>query len=99
MNYKAKVDGDNTSYQEFIMPVKVDLTAIQSNLLSNIKWETTDYKLELNFDGELENGNLNQLLIAVNGEVLSDEIISTATIDGDNLSIDLKNNIIAIKDN
>ena len=89
MNYKAKVDGDNTSYQEFIMPVKVDLTAIQSNLLSNIKSETTDYKLELNFDGELENGNLNQLLIAVNGEVLSDEIISTATIYGDNLSIDL----------
>lgn len=89
LNYKAKVDGDNTSYQEFIMPVKIDLTAIKSNLLSNTKSETSDYKLELNFDGELENGNLNQLLIAVNGEVLSDEIISTATVDGDNLSIDL----------
>lgn len=89
MNYKAKVDGDNTSYQEFIMPVKIDLTAIKSNLLSNTESEKSDYKLELNFDGELENGNLNQLLIAVNGEVLSDEIISTATVDGDNLSIDL----------
>ena len=90
LNYKAKVDGDNnTYYQDFIMPVKVDLTPIKSNLLSNTKSETSDYKLELNFNGELENGNFNQLLIAVNGEVLSDEIISTATVDGDNLSIDL----------
>lgn len=89
LNYKAKVDGDNTYYQDFIMPVKVDLTPIKSNLLSNTKSETSDYKLELNFDGELENGNLNQLLIAVNGELLSEEIMSTAPVDGDNLSIDL----------
>lgn len=89
LNYKAKVDGENTSYQEFIMPVKVDLTAIQTNLLSSIKSETINYKLELNFDGELESGNLNQLIIVVNGEVLSDEIISSATINGDNLSLDL----------
>ena len=89
LNYKAKVDGENTSYQEFIMPVKVDLTAIQTNLLSSIKSETINYKLELNFDGELESGNLNQLIIEVNGEVLSDEIISSATINGDNLSLDL----------
>ena len=63
LNYKAKVDGDNTDYQNFIMPVKIDLTAIDVNLLSNIKSETSNYKLELNFDGELENGNLNNYLL------------------------------------
>lgn len=45
------------------MPVKIDLTAIDVNLLSNIKSETSNYKLELNFDGELENGNLNNYLL------------------------------------
>lgn len=89
LNYKAKVDGDNTDYQNFIMPVKIDLTAIDVNLLSNIKSETSNYKLELNFDGELENGNLNQLLIAVNGEVLNDETLAKGVVDGDKFAIDL----------
>lgn len=89
LNYRAKVDGDNTEYQSFIMPVKIDLTAIQVNLLSDVKAETTNYKLELNFNGELENGNLNQLLIAVNGEVLNDETLANAIVDGDKFALDL----------
>lgn len=89
LNYKAKVDGDNTYYQDFIMPVKVDLTPINCNLISDEKSETANYKLQLNFNGELENNNLSGFLIVVNGEILSDEILSNAVIEGDNFSLDL----------
>ncbi|WP_195987636.1 S8 family serine peptidase [Clostridium sp. D53t1_180928_C8] len=89
LNYKTKVDGDNTYYQDFIIPVKIDLTAIQSKLLSNTESETTNYKLELNFNGELKSGSLNQLIISVNGEVLSDEILANAVVNEDKYNLDL----------
>jgi len=92
LKYSAKVDGGDT-YQETVIPVEVDLTPISSNLISDTSVDNTNYSLELNFNGELESGNLISLLLEVNGEE-----VDIYTLEGDTLTanLSLKNNKINV---
>lgn len=85
VNYKAKVDGENTNFQDFIMPVKIDVTAATSKLVSKNTSSGSDYKLEVNFNGEYKAGLIEQAVLIVNGEVIKD-----FKINDDTLSVDLK---------
>ncbi|MGL5084913.1 MAG: hypothetical protein ACRC68_04225, partial [Clostridium sp.] len=84
VNYKAKVDGENTKYQDFIMPVKIDVTPAISKLVSNKNSDGSDYKLEVNFGGEYKSGAVKQAVLIVN-----DEVVKDFKIDGDTLTADL----------
>ncbi|MBB6713535.1 S8 family serine peptidase [Clostridium gasigenes] len=72
LNYKAKVDGDNTKYQDFIMPVKVDVTPAVGKLISKETSSTPDYKLEVNFNGEYKDGLINKIVLSINGKQVTD---------------------------
>ncbi|MGL5352542.1 MAG: S8 family serine peptidase, partial [Clostridium sp.] len=91
LNYKAKVDGDNTKYQDFIMPVKIDVTPAVSKLVSKDVSAGSDYKLEVNFGGEFKAGLINNAVVIVNGEVVKDFKINEDTLSAD---LKLKNNSV-----
>lgn len=84
LNYKARVDGTD-SYQDYLMPVKIDVTPISSKLESSKESDDTDYNLEVSFNNEMN--NIISIVLAVN-----DEIITDYTEKDDLLSANLKLN-------
>lgn len=76
LNYKAKVDGNNAKYQDFIMPVKVDVTPAVVKLISKKTSSTPDYKLEVNFNGEYKAGLINKIVLSINGKQVTDFIVN-----------------------
>ena len=95
VNYKAKVDGGD-SYQDFIIPVSIDLTAIKTALLSSSSSDTTNYSLEIGFNTELANNKVNDLLLAVNGELVSEYTLAEDSLLADLSLADNKINKIEI---
>ena len=90
VNYKAKVDGTET-YQDFIIPVKVDVTPIKTTLESSNESDNVNYDLKIGFNGELKDNNLLASILYVNGKEIDDY-----TLNEDNLmaNLELKNDVI-----
>ncbi|MDY2631209.1 MAG: S8 family serine peptidase [Clostridium sp.] len=90
LKYKARVDGA-TKYQEFIMPVSVDITPVKTTLESSKESQDVNYELNISFNGELKNNNISAYLLYVNGKQVKDY-----NTNEDNLtaSLDLLNNKI-----
>ena len=86
LNYKARVDGSET-YQDFIIPVKVDVTPISTSLESSEESNESNYELRIGFNGELENKNVLSTVLFVNGQEVKDY-----TTEGDELVDNLELN-------
>jgi len=84
LRYNAKVDGGD-SYQTFEIPVEVDVTPVKTTLLSGTTSETTNYELNLGFNGELAEGNVKAALVYLN----DGEKEVPVTLTGDNLTASL----------
>lgn len=71
INCKTKVDGTET-YQDFIIPVKVDVTPIKTTLESSKESKDVNYDLKIGFNGELKAKNVLDNILFVNGVEVSD---------------------------
>ncbi|MDV4151074.1 S8 family serine peptidase [Clostridium sp. AL.422] len=71
LNYKARVDGTET-YQDFIIPIKIDTTPIKTTLDSSNESKETSYELKIGFNGELKDNNVTGAILYVNGQEVSD---------------------------
>lgn len=75
LNYKAKVDGEET-YQSYIIPTKIDITPVISKLESSKETSSTDYDLQLSFNGELKNNNVQSTMLYINNKEITNYNIS-----------------------
>lgn len=92
VNYKAKVDGSET-YQDFIIPVKVDITPIKTTLDSSNESNDVNYDLKIGFNGELKAKNVLANMLYVNGKEITDYTLDEDTL---NAKLELANDTINI---
>lgn len=91
LNYKARVDGSE-NYQDFIIPVKVDITPISTTLNSSKESKDKNYKLKIGFNGELQDNNVLTTILFVNGELIEeystegDELIASLELNEDKIN-------------
>lgn len=92
LNYKARVDGSD-NYQDFIVPVKVDITPISTTLNSSKESKDKNYELKIGFNDELQNNNVLVSMLFVNGEPIKeyttedDELIANLELNEDKVNI------------
>ncbi|VYT88841.1 S8 family serine peptidase [Clostridium tertium] len=79
LNYKTKVDGTDT-FQDFIIPVKVDISPIKTTLESSANPKEGDYELKIAFNGELKSKNVKALVLFINGEEANDYSLNEDTL-------------------
>lgn len=84
LNYRSRVDGED-NYQDYIIPVKVDVTAAKSKLESSKTSNNSDYNLQVSFNNELNDNTIREITLYVNGQEVKDY-----TEKDDLLSVDLK---------
>ena len=94
LSYSAKVDGGDT-YQTYNIPVELDVTPVETTLLSATTSETINYNLNVGFNGELVEENIRSIVLELNGEEVD------FTLDGDKLAsslnlIDNKINLVTV---
>lgn len=91
LNYKARVDGSET-YQDFIIPVKIDVTPISTTLESSKESSENNYELRISFNGELDNKNVLSTELFVNGQEIDnytykgDELVSNLELSEDKIN-------------
>jgi lactocepin len=91
LNYKARVDGSET-YQDFIIPVKIDVTPISTTLESSKESDESNYELRIGFNGELANKNVLSTALFVNGQEVDnytakgDELVSNIDLIEDKIN-------------
>lgn len=91
LNYKARVDGSE-NYQDFIIPVKIDVTPISTTLESSKESSEKNYELRIGFNGELANKNVLSTVLFVNGKKVdnytteNDELVSNLELSEDKVN-------------
>lgn len=91
LNYKARVDGSE-NYQDFIIPVKIDVTPISTTLESSKESSEKNYELRIGFNGELANKNVLSTVLFVNGKKVdnytteNDELVSSLELSEDKVN-------------
>lgn len=75
MNYITKVDIDNAASQDYIVPVKIDLTAPEIKITSNDVSNVKDYVLEWTESDNLS-GAAGDALIYLNGKQVENPVIT-----------------------
>ncbi|MBS5936898.1 S8 family serine peptidase [Clostridium sp.] len=92
LNYKTKVDGTDT-FQDFIIPVKVDITPIKTTLESSASPDSGNYELKIGFNGELKANKVEDLVLFINGKEVTeyslneDSLSSNLTLNKDSVNI------------
>ena len=71
LNIRSRVASEE-EFQDFIMPVKVDLTPIKSTLESAKESQDINYELKLSFNEELKNNNILSFMLYVNGNLIEE---------------------------
>ena len=86
------MDGTDT-FQDFIIPVKVDITPIKTTLESSVSPDAGNYELKIGFNGELKANNVKDLVLFINGKEVSeyslneDLLSSNLTLNKDSVNI------------